>query len=118
MTLVTSEPGPHAGKKDKQRWTEFLDLSRLYAQERGPDLYALVVQANPGVPAELITGDTIEEVNVSLKNAQAIVDRVRQEMEAEASKTKIPAGAPQRTPPDLSALSPREKIKYAIGGER
>jgi len=76
----------------------------------------LVVQANPGVLAELITGDTVEEVNESLKNAQALVDRVRQEMEAEASKTRIPAGAPQRAPLDLSALSAREKIQYAIGG--
>ena len=77
---------------------------------------ALVVQTNPGVLAELITGDTVEEVNESLKNAQALVDRVRQEMEAEVSKTRIPAGAPQRVPLDLSALSPREKIQYAIGG--
>ena len=77
---------------------------------------AMVVQSNPGVLAELITGDTVEEVNESLKNAQALVDRVRQEMEAEASKTRIPAGAPQRAPLDLSALSPREKIQYAIGG--
>ena len=77
---------------------------------------ALVVQANSGVLAEMITGDTVEEVNESLKNAQALVDRVRQEMEAEVSKTRVPAGAPQRAPLDLSALSPREKIKYAIGG--
>jgi uncharacterized protein (DUF3084 family) len=76
----------------------------------------LVVQANPGVLAELITGDTVEEVNESLKNAQALVERVRQEVETEASKIRIPAGAPQRAPLDLSALSPREKIQYAIGG--
>lgn len=76
----------------------------------------LVVQANPGVLAELITGDTVEEVDESLKNAQALIERVRQEMEAQAAKTRIPAGAPQRAPLDLSALSPREKIRYAIGG--
>ena len=77
-----------------------------------------MVESNPGVLAELITGDTIDEVNESLKNARALIDRVRQEMEAEASRTKIPAGAPQRAPLDLSTLSPREKIQYAIGGER
>jgi septal ring factor EnvC (AmiA/AmiB activator) len=76
----------------------------------------MVVQANPGVLAELITGETIEEVDESMKNAQALVERVRQEMEAEASRTKVPAGAPQRTPLDLSGLSPREKIQYAIRG--
>ena len=81
---------------------------------------AMVVQANPGVLAELITGDTVEEVNESLKNAQTLIERVRQEMETEASKTRIPAGAPQRTPADPSALSPGEKIRYAIsqGGKQ
>ncbi len=77
---------------------------------------AMVIEQNPGVLAELITGDTIEEIDGSLKNAQAIIERVRQELEAEVAKTKVPAGAPQRAPLDLSALSPREKIQYAIGG--
>ena len=91
------------------------ELSQALAQAVA-SYRAMVIQANPGVLAELITGDTVEEVNESLKNAQALVERVRQEMEAEASKTRIPAGAPQRVPLDLSALSPREKIQYAIGG--
>ncbi len=76
----------------------------------------MVVQANPGLLTELISGETIEEVDESLKNAQALMERVRQEMEAEASKTRVPAGAPQRSPIDLSGLSPREKIQYAIRG--
>jgi septal ring factor EnvC (AmiA/AmiB activator) len=87
------------------------------ALARAVDAYkAQVIQINPGVLAELITGETVEEVDESLKNALALVERVRQEMEAETSKTRIPAGAPQRAPLDLSGLSPREKIKYAIGG--
>ena len=90
------------------------DLSSALAQAVA-SYKALVVQSNPGVLAELITGDTVEEVNESLKNAQTLIERVRQEMETEASKTRIPAGAPQRAPLDLSALSPREKIQYAIG---
>ena len=77
---------------------------------------AMVVESGPGVLAELITGDTVAEVDESLKNARKLVDRVRQEIEEEASKTKVPAGAPQRAPMDLSSLSPREKIQYAIGG--
>jgi len=91
------------------------DLGKALAQAVAA-YKALVVQANPGVLAELITGGTVEEVDESLKKAQTLVDKVRQEMEAEVSKTRIPAGAPQRALPDLSALSPREKIKYALGG--
>ena len=77
---------------------------------------AAIVQSNPEVLAELISGDTIETVNESLEKAKALVSKVRQGLEAEVASAKIPAGAPQRTPPDLSALSPREKIQYAIGG--
>jgi ABC-type transporter Mla subunit MlaD len=75
----------------------------------------LVVQANPGLLAELITGDTIEAVDESLRQARALVERVRQEMEAEAARARVPLGSPQRAPLDLSGLSAREKIQYAIG---
>ena len=79
---------------------------------------AIVVQANPEVPEELISGDSIEVINESLSKAKAMVSRVRQGLEVEIQAAKIPVGAPQRTPPDLSALSPREKIQYGIGGKQ
>ena len=79
---------------------------------------ALVVQANPDIPDELIAGDSIEAIDQSLENARNLISRVKKGLEVEAAKTRIPAGAPQRTPPDLSALSPREKIQYAIGGNK
>ena len=94
---------------------KFAELSHALTQAVA-SYKEMVIKLNPGVLAELITGDTIEEVDESLKNAQVLMERVRQEMEAEASMTKVPAGAPQRAPLDLSALSPREKIQYAIGG--
>ena len=75
-----------------------------------------VIQGNPGVPADMIVGETVEEIDESLEKALALIEKVRQEMEAEASKMRIPGGAPQRTPMDLSGLSAREKIQYAIGG--
>ncbi len=75
-----------------------------------------VVEANPEVLEELISGDTIEAINESLQQAKALVSKVRQGIEAEISSVKVPAGAPERTPPDFSALSPREKIQQAIGG--
>lgn len=78
---------------------------------------ALVAQSNPEVPEELITGDTIGAIDESLEEAKALVTRVRQGLEAEIASAKVPAGAPIRTPLDLSALSPREKINYAIGGK-
>ena len=79
---------------------------------------AAVVQANPEVIEELISGDTIEAVNESLSQAKLLVSKVREGVEAEISLARVPAGAPERTSPDLSGLSPREKIQYAIGGKR
>ena len=77
----------------------------------------LVVESNPEILTELITGDTVDAVNESLGSARALVDRVKQGIEVEAAMTKVPVGAPQRAPLDLSVLSPREKIQYAIGGK-
>lgn len=74
----------------------------------------MAIQANPEVIEELVSGDTIESINESLNKAKALVSKVRQELETEISLAKVPAGAPERTSPDLSALSPREKIQYAI----
>jgi multidrug resistance efflux pump len=75
-----------------------------------------VVRANPGLLPEMITGDSIEEIEESVKKARAVMERVRQEMEAEAAKTRVPAGAPPRSAPDLSGLTAREKIQYAMRG--
>ncbi len=79
---------------------------------------AMVVQANPEVIEELISGDTIVSINESLNKAKILVSKVRQGLETEISLAKVPMGAPERTSPDLSALSPREKIQYAIGKMR
>ena len=39
-----------------------------------------------------------------------MVERVRSQLEAQASPERVPLGAPARSAPDLSALSPQEKI--------
>jgi len=88
-------------------------LAQAIASYRG-----LALKDNPSLPEEQIAGDSIEEIDASLASAQALINRVRQELEAEMAAARIPAGAPQRTPADLSALSPRDKIQYAIGERR
>ena len=98
----------------EQKLTELEDsLAQAVSSYR-----ALVVQANPGVPEELITGDSIEAIDNSVAAAQTLVEKVKKELEAEIAGARVPAGAPLRTPADLSALSPQEKIQYAIGERR
>ena len=79
---------------------------------------ALAIQSNPDVPEELVTGDSIEAITDSLASAKELISKIRKGMEAEISLVRVPVGAPERTAPDLSALSPREKIQYAIGGKK
>ena len=64
---------------------------------------------HPEIPAELVEGNSIEEVNDSLLKAQKVVETVRQHLEED-----IPAGAPARSGPDVESLSPRQKIEYGI----
>jgi chromosome segregation ATPase len=101
-------------KKERDGLKQALDEAAEALAQAVAAYKEAVVQANPGLPAELITGDTIDAVKESVKNARAIMDRVRQEMEAAAAKTRVPAGAPQRAPLDLSGLSPREKIQQGL----
>jgi len=74
----------------------------------------LVTKASPEVPEELIDGNSVTAVNRSLEQAKSLVSRVKQGLEAEIQATRVPAGAPQRTAPDLSSLSSREKIQYGV----
>jgi len=97
-----------------------LRLTELNAQlsQAVSSYRALVIKSNPGVPEELVTGDSIEAIDKSLAGAQNLIGKVRKELEAEIAGARVPAGAPQRGTIDLSALSPKEKIQYAIGERR
>ena len=43
VTLVSCEPKTTAAKHERNQWNSFLDISRLYALERGASRYRLVV---------------------------------------------------------------------------
>ena len=75
---------------------------------------AALLAGMPDVPDDLVKGTTIEEIDSSLETARGIIAKVRQQLESEAEAKRVPAGAPQRTPQDLSALTPAEKIAYAL----
>ena len=74
----------------------------------------MITALNPEIPDDLISGDSIEAIEASLAQGKKLINRVKQGLEAEIQAVRIPAGAPQRTAPDLSVLSPREKIQYSI----
>ena len=74
----------------------------------------LAVSANPAIPQEMITGDSIEEINTSLESARTIVGKVTANVQASLAQGNVPPGAPSRGELDLSGLSPREKIRHGL----
>ena len=88
-------------------------LSRAVASYR-----ALVLRTNPGIMEELVGGDSIEGIDSALEKARALVARVKQGLADEASRIRVPTGTPPRAAVDLSGLSPREKIQFAVGGKK
>jgi hypothetical protein len=94
VTLLTV-PQPAPGGRDAGRYREFLDVSRLYAQERGPDKYTLLtlppsdfhdrwlrrddelflLGGSPKDLEKLFTIGKLERLNCSVPVTQAIHDR-------------------------------------------
>lgn len=76
--------------------------------------------AAPDVPPDLIpeSGD-IQDIDRSIEAALRLATHVRERVRQEGppgAPVFVPAGAPQRRAPDISSLSPAEKIR--IGLER
>jgi hypothetical protein len=69
---------------------------------------------NPTIPEDVISGQTIEEIDTSVRKALSIADAVKTVLEAQAKEAKVPAGAPTRGEISLEGLSPREKIAAGI----
>ena len=75
---------------------------------------ALLLSGASEIPPELVTGETVTEVEASFQSARELVNRIRRQLEAKLAAERVPPGAPVRGAPDLSQLSPREKIAYAL----
>lgn len=74
----------------------------------------LALQQSPELPQELVTGETVEEVDQALQRARETVSKVRGHLESQAQAGRVPMGAPPRSGPDLSALSAEEKIRFGL----
>ncbi len=52
--------------------------------------------SNPQVPGDMISGETIEEIDASVEKGKGLVSAVKKTLESEAAAAKVPAGAPTR----------------------
>lgn len=74
---------------------------------------AALLAQSPELPTDLVTGETVEEVEAAVQRAREIVDHVRERLAADTGHA-VPAGSPPRRPPDLDALSPAELIRLGL----
>ena len=72
---------------------------------------------HPEVPAALVQGATIDEIDESVKAGLQVVEAVRSTLAAEAKQNRVPAGAPTREA-NIDALSPDEKIKLGLSQQK
>ena len=73
-----------------------------------------LINQNPDILPDLITGSNIEELDKSVTTAKDLTKRIREKLEQKTAAEKIPSGAPARTPLDTSNLSSHEKIVYGL----
>ncbi len=93
---------------------EQLDATARHAQTAAERYRDLVVRTEPALPADLIAGGDVDAIDASVTAAREIVGRVRSHIEAQAQTARVPAGAPPRSSPDLSALTPEQKIRHGL----
>ena len=74
----------------------------------------LAISTSPLYSEDVISGTSIQEINSSIQKVNGLVKKMRTSLESELKSLIIPAGAPERSGPDLSGLSPRDKIKQGI----
>ena len=97
----------------EQRDLEIESLRNRLASATARYREALLAAA-PEVPAELVGGESPEEVEASLAGAQQMVERVRGRIESQIAGERVPSGAPVRGAQEFSGMSSREKIAYAL----
>jgi len=78
----------------------------------------VLLAGRPDVPPDLVSGETVEEVDQQLEAALRMVAQLRSHLESQAQALRVPTGAPARRAADLSALSPGEKIAYGLSRQR
>jgi uncharacterized coiled-coil protein SlyX len=78
------------------------------------DFKKLAAASNPLIPPEVIFGTTVEEVKASLARTNKLVANVQESLAKQAVASAVPAGAPQRTGPNVEGMSTTEKINLGL----
>jgi multidrug resistance efflux pump len=112
LAAIRESAGPNQAELDDLRAR--LEKAEGRARDASSRYRDMLLQAEPDLPVDLVTGDTIAEIDGSVQQARATVARIRQRLEEQAPTLRVPPGAPARAGPDLSSLSAAEKIRLGL----
>ena len=104
-----------AANAEAESLREQLDGASQRAMAAAERYRDLVVRTEPMLPADLIAGDDPDAIDASVTAARTMITTLRERLERQFDISHVPAGAPVRSSPDLSALSPEQKIRYGLG---
>lgn len=78
------------------------------------DRYRTARAETLGVTADLLSGASVEAIDEAADRARRLVGDIETRVRERIAALSVPAGDSGRTPPDLSALPPSEKIKLGL----
>lgn len=99
---------------ETQRLREAISQAESQSREALQRYREAALQREPHLPADLVTGETVSELDAAIDRARQTVAQVRQHLEQQAQALRVPAGAPARGSPDTSDLSAGEKIRLGL----
>jgi len=112
--LETKRGELESSLSEVKKQSEALTTTLKDARDQAVAKYATMAKAlNPTIPEDMISGETIEELDASVEKAKGLVSSVKKTMETEASAAKVPAGAPTRGE-TTDGMSSRDKIAAGI----
>jgi regulator of replication initiation timing len=107
-----SQASSHA--EEMERLSESIAAVEAQGRDAVQRYREVVLEREPQLPADLVIGDSIGEVDAAVERARQTVAQVRQHLDQQAQALRIPAGAPARGSPDTSELSSAEKIRLGL----
>lgn len=105
---------------DEARLSELrseLELERAGRRVAVERYRAAALAAEPTLPPELVSGESVEELEASLDAARRAVAQIRERLAAEdvESARGFPVGSPARRGPGTADMTASEKIAYGLG---
>ena len=121
--IVEAETASETARQDLEQTRTDLEASRTQLRDATVKYRQKRLASAPEIPAELVPeSDSLEQIERDFESAQRVVGELRQKLEDEADAEKrsarVPPGSPTRRAPDVSSLSPTEKITLGCSNAR